>query len=1127
MHMKRRAIGFAIGILFLLGSVCTTAVYGAKTKEKKVELRLISTTDLHGQLDSTDYETGKTYAVGGLAKAYTLIQQARKEKQSGNVMTFNIGDSIYDFSTEYIFSTDEMETQPIFQAMNKIGFDAITLGNHDLDYGYDYIVRQLEDADLKDKCVVSNLKEVKSNQYPFEETMLLTKKLKATDGTIVPVKIGIIGEIIPNLSTKTENLTGTLATEDMVENVRKNAAKLKTRGADIVLVLAHSGLGNEKPAPMDANVSYALAQIPQVDVVLCGHMHHNFPNQDTTRPYYNLPGVDKKTGLINGKNVVMASDRGKSIGIVDLTISVDGKSKKIIQRKSEVRNVDKEKTVENNTIRNLYGAWKEKMLAFSKKEIGTIDATKRITNYFGLLEDNAAMQLVNDAKRAYAMRYIATTKKEYAGYPVIASSIYNRYGQNSKDDYVDLSGTIKASELASLQMYNNYLALYTITGKQLKEWLEWSASAYQTLGENTSFSDQTMQRVMQDAQLPSLLAPEWLKDWSNFRIFDGVEYVIDPTSQPRYDKNGNKISNSERIRELTCNGKPVTDTMKFVLASDRITKVTDATRGVEQQAIVKGYNRSQEILSDYIQQLSKVGEIHPVIDNNWRLKLPINSHYVVVTSTEADGLVTQEPWYKRTLFKQEDYTYYEGSFDQLFTVLDREGPGIVATPVTAEKSNQPIKILVSATDASGIRVLQYKKGKFDENSDWSNAIAITQNEMTARESGIYSIFAEDNLGNRRVVQIAIDQIADGVLKMPSCETYTNRMSKITGTALPNMTLVIEAAGKTYETKVEENGTFSYALPSQPSDSTIKLWIRDELGNRSEKRVIRVKRTGPNRPTVSAIANNTDRISGNTKDDDATVIAIIQKGSEPRQVYVADPKIKKRFVASTLYQKNMKVVTTKITQKASGVFQMKIPVLEPNTKVAVYNMDHLNRFSRVRNLVVSDAAPNAPKIKTVTNAEDQVRGTIANPKGTYRIVCMADGAEYEGESDESGAFAVKVGKLKAGAEIEVYAIEEREETEVESYHSRSKVKNFETYLTEYQRIVLSKVKPDTSTLKGEYDPNQTIYLYIDGTVYTVKTDEFGMFTFSYEKTFKAGSKIYAYTRFSSGTIDAASMVLVKK
>ena len=60
MHMKRRAIGFAIGILFLLGSVCTTAVYGAKTKEKKVELRFISTTDLHGQLDSTDYETGKT-----------------------------------------------------------------------------------------------------------------------------------------------------------------------------------------------------------------------------------------------------------------------------------------------------------------------------------------------------------------------------------------------------------------------------------------------------------------------------------------------------------------------------------------------------------------------------------------------------------------------------------------------------------------------------------------------------------------------------------------------------------------------------------------------------------------------------------------------------------------------------------------------------------------------------------------------------------------------------------------------------------------------------------------------------------------------------------------------------------
>lgn len=119
-------------------------------------LRLIFTTDIHGQVVNYDYQTGKTLN-RGLNKVYTMIQAARAEAGENNYFTFDLGDSVMDFNSDYIYSQDTESLQPAYNAMSMINYDAITLGNHDFDFGYDYIVNQLEMSGLMEKCVLANV----------------------------------------------------------------------------------------------------------------------------------------------------------------------------------------------------------------------------------------------------------------------------------------------------------------------------------------------------------------------------------------------------------------------------------------------------------------------------------------------------------------------------------------------------------------------------------------------------------------------------------------------------------------------------------------------------------------------------------------------------------------------------------------------------------------------------------------------------------------------------------------------------------------------------------------------------------------------------------------------------------
>lgn len=1116
------AIIFAFGLFISLGNFRQYSANAAGNVET-VDLRIIGTTDLHGQLNSYDYEQGVDYNNGGLARAFDLIKKTKAELPDGNTITVDTGDVLFDYTTEYIFSANQEVVQPIYQAMKLVGYDAITLGNHDFDYGYDYILRQLDGSGLRDITVVSNVTDARTGEHPFLENMLLTRKVKSRSGNEVEIKIGIIGHTIPTLTGKTHSYTGILTGEDIVENAKKQAAKLKEMGADIIISVSHTGIGPENPELNFKNVAYALSKVPDIDVIVCGHEHNLFPTDDMTSPYYKLPEVDKTTYLINGKNVVMAGDRGRAIGVVDLVLEIKGGKVKIADRKSELRKVTAKNTTENKTIASMFGEWEEQLRDYSSEVLAELEPGSIIHNYFGLLTDNAAIQLLNDSKIHYALDKITSDQKDYLGYPIIAASTYESFGVDSINDFVSIKDKITEASLTAIQDYNSYLYVYTITGAQLKEWLEWSASAYETIGKNTEWTDETIASLMKETGLKSLIREEWLNDWSNFYIFDGITYEIDPSKYPRYDFSGNIVSSNRRVSNVRYQGKEVTDDMVLLLATNKITKPVGANKGVENQIVLKGFIRGQYILGQYVKELAISGSIMPQVDYNWKLKLPKNYQFIVKVPYYAGSLFEESGMYVKYLTEKNHYKYYVASYSN--DNNDTTPPHIVVAPLITNPTASPFEVAVQAVDDSEIKYLKFMNGDIGiDKASWSAAKNIPSQGFTVYKNGVYTIYAEDIHGNRITKKLVINNFNDNMLPRPTVEKYTNRKTKISGKAEPNTTLVIETPNKVYKQKVNLNGTFSVSLSGQLAETYITVYVKDENKNlESEHLDVYIHRTGPNQPQVDPIYNNMNYIKGNARDDISAVVAVIDNVA-----YVSGNGGKDLFTANTeVYDKSLQIVETETEISSDGYFYMMIPPQEAGTSIKVYTLDHVSRNSRVTTVTVKEAGPNKPVVYEISNIERTLSGYVpTSSKKTYDIEIRLDDQVYSTKTDKNGKFSYTFGKqLYAGQTIRVVAYNEGQKKN-SSYPVNIIVRDIESYIKPNATgLVINRVTTKSNLITGNYEGGGNVYVAITegegksfrSSIKSVTTDENGKFTYYLDEKLSTGLKIYAMVRFEDGKI----------
>lgn len=1162
-------LAVALVVIQLLGA--GPAPKASAENADTANLRLLFTTDLHGQVTNVDFSTGAAFPTGGLAKANTLIKKARQEVGKENTMTFDLGDVMYDYTTDYIYDCDETAIQPIYQAMATIGYDAITLGNHDFEYTLPYIQNQLKATGLEDKVVVSNVKDANTGASIWNENKIIEKTLMTTQGRQITVKVGVIGETIPTLSKKRCNYTGVLATEDIVANTAKEAQYLKTQGADIVVVIAHSGVGEQVPVEMDDNVGYALTKLDNVDVVLCGHKHANFCADGTTK-YDSYPGVDTKNGLVNGRNLVMVANSGKGIGQVDLTVSDANGYNQIVDRKSAIRKV-KKTTAEDEAITNFLGAWAKTFVGDSTQILREMASGVRLQNYFGTLEDDGVIQLLNDMGISYGLLYQNNENTAYQNLPVVAASKYSKYGGGSGEDYYDISGNFTKANLYQIMNYRVQLWLYAVSGSQLKEWLEWSASAYETTGnilptatpvvsspasdggiagtvsgtgvknakqaektasklsgaslvkKGTSPFDNIMDAILsyQGAKpLQSVLREEWLTDWSRYYVLDGVEYQIDTSIAPRYDYNGTLINDTRRVKRVTRNGQEIRDDEQFLLVVNRLASGVIPDQFVTQALGHVSAANVRDYFEEYMQRESMCGTMKNTQDNNWSVNFSDKYQYVVKTGAGAADIADTKKWIAGLLDDSEDFYYYRADFSSP-SVYDTTGPSLNLKSLNDEETHKDVRVAVQATDPAGVHSTRYLLGQYTADSSvWDTGI-IFEKYFDCKENGVYSVLAMDVYGNRTVRYIRINNINRSVLEAPKVKSYTNRKAYIEGTAEPTATVYFELEnGDVYKTTVKDDGTFKYKLPAQKADSKVYVYVRDDDGRASARTVVIVKRTGPNKPEMEKLETRSRTVKGELNDANVYPIFIID---DKKTVFMQSDGTMDLYKKSTLYNSKYKVVEMSFNVKADGGYSFELPYLLPaKTKVVLRTLDVAARNSLPANIKVTQTVPAKPIVNEVTNLSTNVKvfseekcasATITVGKKKYTV----KKSKYV-SSKKMYCYTKKITRTDSGVVVKAYLTNTKGKSPVLKTTKKEVVPN---------KPKLDKVKAGTKKITGRVDvvgdaqeegvtvenTKTRVFVYINKKKREAKVSFEGDFTLKLKKKIAKGTKISVKARNKKG------------
>lgn len=634
----------------------------------QVDLAVLSTTDLHTNLVNYDYYQDKTSQTVGLAKTAVLIDQARAEKD--NVILVDNGDIIQGTPLGTYKATvdrvEDGEDHPMYLALEQLGFDAGTLGNHEFNYGLDYLRRVMASIDFP--IVNANVLNAQTGDNYFRPYTILEKHVLTKGGKRVPLKIGITGIVPPQIMTWDKaNLEGKVTVKDAVQALQEVVPQMRNAGADVVVVLSHSGIGNAVYEVGEENVGYQIANLPGVDAVVTGHSHAEFPSVSPTNFYANLPGVDMADGTIHGVPVTMAGKYGDHLGVIDLKLTyADGKWQ-VTDSQGAIRKIDTRSDAANQEVVNLAQEAHQGTIQYVREQVG--QTTAPINSYFALVKDDPSVQIVNNAQIWYAQQELAGT--DLAGLPILSAAAPFKAGtRGDATAYTDIpTGPIAIKNVADLYLYDNVTAVIKVTGAQLREWLEMSAGQFNRVDPNSS-------------------APQNLINTNyrtyNFDVIDGVEYEYDITQPNKYNSDGDLVDpTASRLRNLTYQGQPVRDDQEFVVVSNNY-RASGNFPGVRDASVKTLLNlENRQAIINYI---LAVKTINPSADNNWSF------------ASTIDGLDLrfQTADRAKTLVSGPDIAYLdgeEGGFGNYrFIYVPR------ATPVDPEDSQSKIELTGGRTE---------------------------------------------------------------------------------------------------------------------------------------------------------------------------------------------------------------------------------------------------------------------------------------------------------------------------------------------------------------------------------------------------------------------------------------------
>ena len=476
--------------LFALSAVSTAMA-------QEVNIKLLGTSDVHGRIVPWSYGADIEDKSGSYAQIATYVKDVRKNNK--NVVLVEVGDAIQDNQID-VFAKDKKyyKDHPIPKVLNEMNYDIFVLGNHEFNFGMKALDEILKD--IKAKKLTANFYHKKNDKRYIDATTIIEK-----DG----VKLGIIGLSTP-MSAKFEEDTGNL--KDMkftspTEEARTQVEKLKAKGVDAIIAVTHMGIDNENNIS-DTGMRDVINAVDGIDVVIAGHMHKDVPSETI-------------------KNTLITEPHryGTVVSEVDLTFDINDK-KEVKLVKKESKTVPVKALEADKKIVEIYKPYHEKLRELNNVVIGQTanEMVPQETKHgvsAAFSKDTGLSSFINDVEQ------------HYSGADVVTFSFDHQKARMDKGD-------IKKKDIIFNYRYaGGDVTVYELTGKQLKEYMEWSANYFDTIQPGDTEYRYNAERKK--------------SKYVTYDIFGGVNYKID-LRNPQ----GSKI-----VGLTLADGKPVTDDMKL------------------------------------------------------------------------------------------------------------------------------------------------------------------------------------------------------------------------------------------------------------------------------------------------------------------------------------------------------------------------------------------------------------------------------------------------------------------------------------------------------------------------------------------------------------------------------------